>query len=89
VSASEHFRLKPDNFTRFRSTTEVFVSHTNARLTVHGSRLPVDRARAGRSIAHVADGMGISRTTARKWVRRWRADGDAGLRDRKAFASSP
>lgn len=26
--------------------------------------------------------MGISRTTAHKWVRRWRAEGNAGLYDR-------
>lgn len=28
--------------------------------------------------------MGISRTTAHKWVRRWRAEGDAGLYDRSS-----
>ncbi|MEU0640624.1 IS481 family transposase [Streptomyces albidoflavus] len=56
--------------------------HPNARLTVHGRRLLVDRVRAGRPVAHVTDEMGISRTTAHKWVRRWRAEGDAGLYDR-------
>ncbi|AGP55635.1 hypothetical protein M271_20450 [Streptomyces rapamycinicus NRRL 5491] len=35
-------------------------------------------------MAHVADEMGISRTTAHKWVRRWRAEGDAGLYDRSS-----
>jgi transposase InsO family protein len=44
------------------------LSHPNARLTVHGRRLLVDRVRAGRPVAHVADEMGISRTTAHKWV---------------------
>ncbi|MFD7282408.1 IS481 family transposase [Streptomyces sp. NPDC059862] len=58
------------------------MSHPHARLTVHGRRLLVDRVRAGRPVAHVADEMGISRTTAHKWVRRWRAEGDAGLYDR-------
>jgi transposase-like protein len=58
------------------------VSHPNARLTIHGRRLLIDRVRAGRPVAHVADEMGISRTTAHKWVRRWRAEGDAGLYDR-------
>ncbi|MFF1280127.1 helix-turn-helix domain-containing protein [Streptomyces sp. NPDC058299] len=53
--------------------------HPNARLTIHGRRLLVDRVRAGRPVAHVADEMGISRTTAHKGVRRWRAEGDAGL----------
>lgn len=58
------------------------MSHPHARLTVHGRRLLVDRVRAGRPVAHVADEMGISRTTAHKWVRRRRAEGDAGLYDR-------
>src|SRR6476659_5195717 len=62
--------------------TEVFVSHRNARLTVHGRRLLVERVCAGRPVAHVAAEMGISRATAHKWVRRWRAEGDAGLHDR-------
>ncbi|MFI6346976.1 IS481 family transposase [Streptomyces sp. NPDC050560] len=56
--------------------------HPHARMTIHGRRLLVDRVRAGRPVAHVADEMGISRTTAHKWVRRWRAEGDAGLHDR-------
>nr|WP_290129358.1 leucine zipper domain-containing protein [Streptomyces chartreusis] len=51
------------------------MSHPHARLTVHGRRLLIDRVRAGRPVAHVADEMGISRTTAHKWVRRWRAEG--------------
>ena len=55
--------------------TEVFVSHRNARLTVFGRRLLVDRVRSGRPVAHVAAEMGVSRTTAHKWVRRWRTEG--------------
>ncbi|WP_416965858.1 IS481 family transposase [Streptomyces sp. Agncl-13] len=58
--------------------------HPNARLTVHGRRLLIDRVRAGRPVAHVADEMGIPRATAHKWVRRWRAEGDAGLYDRSS-----
>jgi transposase-like protein len=50
------------------------LSHPNARLTVHGRRFLVDRVRAGRPVAHVADEMGISGATAHKWVRRWRAE---------------
>ncbi len=61
---------------------EVFVSHRNARLTVHGRRLLVERVRSGRPVAHVAAEMGISRPTAHKWLRRWRAEGEAGLHDR-------
>ncbi|MYW09271.1 IS481 family transposase [Streptomyces sp. SID2563] len=60
------------------------MSHPNARLTVHGRRLLIERVRAGRPVAHVAEEMGISRTTAHKWVRRWRAEGDAGLHDRSS-----
>ncbi|WP_353946392.1 integrase core domain-containing protein [Streptomyces sp. HUAS MG91] len=41
--------------------TEVFVSHRNARLTVHGRRLLVERVACGRPVAHVAAEMGITR----------------------------
>ncbi|WP_031023524.1 leucine zipper domain-containing protein, partial [Streptomyces rimosus] len=58
------------------------MSHRNARLTVFGRRLLVDRVRSGRPVAHVAAEMGISRPTAHKWMSRWRAEGDAGLHDR-------
>ncbi|AXE86057.1 IS481 family transposase [Streptomyces sp. Go-475] len=58
------------------------MSHRNARLTVHGRRLLVERVRAGRPVAHVAAEMGISRVTAHKWIRRWRAEGEPGLHDR-------
>ncbi|MFF9053372.1 helix-turn-helix domain-containing protein, partial [Streptomyces erythrochromogenes] len=60
------------------------MSHRNARLTVHGRRILVERVLSGRPVAHVAAEMGISRPTAHKWVRRWRAEGDAGLHDRSS-----
>ncbi|OEU85403.1 transposase [Streptomyces abyssalis] len=60
------------------------MSHRNARLTVHGRRLLVDRVRSGCPVAHVAGAMGISRVTAHKWVRRWRREGEAGLHDRSS-----
>jgi transposase InsO family protein len=60
------------------------VSHRNARLTVHGRRLLVERVRSGRPVAHVAAEMGVSRATAHKWLRRWRAEGEAGLHDRSS-----
>ncbi|MFD8326819.1 leucine zipper domain-containing protein, partial [Streptomyces lydicus] len=60
------------------------MSHRNARLTVHGRRLLVERVRCGRPVAHVAAEMGISRPTAHKWMRRWLAEGDAGLQDRSS-----
>ncbi|MEU1729266.1 IS481 family transposase [Nonomuraea sp. NPDC005692] len=58
------------------------MSHRNARLTVHGRRLLIQRVLSGRPVAHVAAEMGISRPTAYKWLRRWRAEGEAGLHDR-------
>ncbi|GHC77760.1 hypothetical protein GCM10010349_58640 [Streptomyces flavofungini] len=58
--------------------------HRNARLTLYGRRLLVERVRAGRPVAHVAAEMGISRVTAHKWVRRWRAEGEQGLHDRSS-----
>ncbi|WP_405526455.1 IS481 family transposase [Streptomyces avidinii] len=60
------------------------MSHRNARLTVFGRRLLVERVRSGRPVAHVAAEMGISRATAHKWVRRWRTEGQAGLHDRSS-----
>jgi len=60
------------------------VSHRNARLTVFGRRLLVERVLSGRPVAHVAAEMGVSRPTAHKWVRRWREEGDAGLHDRSS-----
>ncbi|MEC4576631.1 IS481 family transposase, partial [Streptomyces virginiae] len=60
------------------------MSHRNARLTVFGRRLLVERVALGRPVAHVAAEMGISRATAHKWVRRWRTEGEAGLHDRSS-----
>ncbi|WP_333779005.1 IS481 family transposase [Streptomyces sp. IBSBF 3136] len=60
------------------------MSHRNARLTVHGRRLLVERVCAGRPVAHVAAEMGVSRATAHKWVRRWRTEGEPGLHDRSS-----
>ncbi|MEW2319534.1 IS481 family transposase [Streptomyces bauhiniae] len=60
------------------------MSHRNARLTVFGRQLLVARVRSGRPVAHVAAEMGISRATAHKWIRRWRTEGEAGLRDRSS-----
>jgi transposase InsO family protein len=64
---------------------EVFVAHRNARLTVHGRRLLVDRVRRqGMPVAHVARAMGVSRQCAHRWVARFDAEGDAGLFDRSS-----
>src|SRR4051812_39951628 len=63
---------------------EVFVARRNARLTVHGRWLLVERVRSGRPVALVAAEMGISRPTAHKWLRRWQAEGLAGLHNRSS-----
>ena len=60
------------------------MSHRNARLTVHGRRLLVERVASGRPVAHAAAEMGASRATAHMWVRRWREEGEAGLHDRSS-----
>lgn len=60
-------------------TTEVFVSHRNARLTLHGRWLLIERVHAGRPVAHVAAELGISCATGHKWVRRYRPSRGRGL----------
>src|SRR6478752_2954624 len=49
---------------------EVLVSHGNARLTVHGRLLIVQRHRAGWPKAHIAAAMGVSRKCVRIWIER-------------------
>ena len=61
------------------------MSHRNARLTVHGRRLLVERVRGqGMPVAHVAKAMGVSRQCAHRWVARYDAEGFAGLEDRSS-----
>jgi transposase InsO family protein len=57
------------------------VSHPNARLTVHGRLVLVERVHAGWSVSESARAAGVSRQTAGKWVRRFRELGEAGLAD--------
>jgi transposase InsO family protein len=44
----------------------------------------VERIASGRPAAHVAAEMGISRTTAHRWWRRYQTEGEAGLVDRSS-----
>jgi transposase InsO family protein len=60
------------------------MGHANARLTVHARLVLVRRVAAGRPVAHVAQELGVSRQCAHRWVRRYRAEGPAGLVDRSS-----
>jgi transposase InsO family protein len=57
--------------------------HANARLSLKGRELLVDRVLgAGWSLSAAAEAAGISERTARKWLSRYRLEGPAGLLDR-------
>jgi transposase InsO family protein len=61
------------------------VLHRTARLTPFGRQLLVDRVLVeGWSPATAAEMLGVSRATAYKWLRRFKAEGSAGLQDRSA-----
>jgi transposase InsO family protein len=60
------------------------VPHRNARLTVHGRLLIIERAHAGWKQAHIAAAMGVSRRCVRRWLDRYEVEGEAGLRDRSS-----
>lgn len=61
------------------------MSHANARLTVHGRFLLVERVVGDhRPVAHVAKELGVSRQCAHRWVKRFRAEAEAGLLDRSS-----
>ena len=59
------------------------MAHRRAKLTLLGRRLLVDRIIVdGMAVAHAAHMAGVSRQTAWKWLRRFEAEGEAGLADR-------
>lgn len=60
------------------------MSHANARLTVRGRLLIVERARSGWKQAHIAAAMGVSRRCVKRWLDRYRDEGEAGMRDRSS-----
>ncbi len=60
------------------------MSHANARTTVHGRLLIVERWRNGWKKAHIAAAMGISRKCVRTWIARFQDEGEAGLADRSS-----
>ncbi|MFN3854539.1 MAG: helix-turn-helix domain-containing protein [Phreatobacter sp.] len=68
--------------------------HKNARTTPRGRAEMIRRiVEDGLPFAEVAAGFGISEQTARKWLSRWRTDGEAGLENRssrpRAAGASP
>lgn len=59
--------------------------HRSARLSVFSRQLLVDRVTVqGKPVATVAYELGVSRATAYKWLRRYRAEGPSGLLDRSS-----
>lgn len=56
--------------------------HQNARLTYACRGLLVERVYAGRAKVQVARELGVSTQTVNKWLKRYRAFGPEGLRDR-------
>jgi transposase InsO family protein len=57
--------------------------HANAPFSPKGRQLLVDRVeREGQKVQDVAESLGVSERTARKWLARYRAEGPAGLIDR-------
>ena len=58
-------------------------SHKNARLTVEGRKLLVERV-GGKGLGVASDPAGATPRTARKWLRRYEEQGPAGLVDRSS-----
>jgi transposase InsO family protein len=58
--------------------------HGNARTCPKSRRLLVERIEAGWSVMEAAAAAGISDRTARRWVKRWREEGERGLLDRSS-----
>ena len=61
------------------------MAHRTARLNVFGRQLLVNRVTVeGWSMAKAAEAQRVSRTTIHKWLRRYQAEGEAGLEDRSS-----
>jgi len=58
--------------------------HENARTTRHSRMLMIDRLHAGWPIGTVAQALGITAKTVRKWRDRFTLEGPAGLADRSS-----
>lgn len=62
------------------------MAHANAKLTIYGRRLIIERWESGWTQAEVAESLGVSRSTVAKYIKRYREEGDAGLADRSSRA---
>ena len=63
--------------------------HANAALSLKGRReLCLAVVEQERTLAAAAEAAGVSVRCARKWVGRYRAEGEAGLRDRSSAPPS-
>jgi lambda repressor-like predicted transcriptional regulator len=59
--------------------------HANARTCPNSRKLLVTRIdKEGWSLVAAAEAAGISERSARKWLARWRSEGEAGLADRSS-----
>jgi transposase InsO family protein len=59
--------------------------HGNARTCPKSRRLLVERVlERGWSVAAAAEAAGVTERTVWRWLRRWREEGEAGLRDRSS-----
>jgi len=59
--------------------------HRNAALSVQGRRLLAQRVlEGGWTITAAAEAAGVSLRCARKWIGRFRIEGEAGLADRSS-----
>jgi transposase InsO family protein len=58
--------------------------HKNARLTGRGREWMVARVASGQTPQAVSEAVGVCPRTVRKWLKRYRADGIAGLQDRSS-----
>lgn len=60
------------------------MSHRNARTTFQGRLMMVQRRQAKWPKAHIAAAMGVSRKCVDVWLKRYAAEGEAGLHDRSS-----
>ena len=59
--------------------------HANARLTIHGRSLLIQRVLdRGEQVREAAASLGVSERTAYRWIRRYREEGAEGLPDRSS-----